>query len=162
MSGILECAVKMPVPDFANKNLFDPLGIKNLKWLFIPSGQAMTGGGLRLQSRDLLKLAQLYLNNGKWNGKQIVSENWIEQSITPHVQIDDETEYGYLWWLKSFGSNSKKYKAYYMSGNGGNKILVFPELNMCVVITSNNYNTRGMHEQTDELLSDYILRAIEE
>ncbi|HKI79962.1 MAG TPA: serine hydrolase [Ignavibacteriaceae bacterium] len=161
LGGIIKRASKTTVPDFAAKFLFDPLGIKIIKWQFIPTGLAMTGGGLRLQSRDLLKLVQLYLYKGKWNGKQIISKEWIERSIEPHAEIDDETKYGYLWWLKSFGNGSKKYAAYYMSGNGGNKVLAFPGLNMTVVITSANYNTRGMHEQTDKILSDFIMNAIE-
>jgi len=161
LGGVLKRGAKMPVADFAAKFLFNPLGIKKLEWQKTPTGLAMTGGGLHLKSRDLLKIAQLFLNNGTWNGKRIISESWIRQSTKPHAQIDDETEYGYLWWIKSFGKGAKKYSAYYMAGNGGNKVLVFPGLNMCVVITSTNYNTRGMHEQTDRLLSEYIIAAVE-
>jgi hypothetical protein len=76
------------------------------------------------------------------------------------VRIDDQTLYGYLWWLKSFKSGEKAYAAYFMSGNGGNKITVFPDLDMVVVITSTNYNTKGMHEQTEKLLTDYVLAAL--
>jgi len=115
-----------------------------------------------LKSRDLLKLRQLYLDNGVWNGNRIISENWVRQSSKPHARIDDETEYGYLWWLKSFKTGEKKFAAYYMSGNGGNKVVVFPQLNMTAVITSTNYNTRGMHQQTDMLLSEYILASVEQ
>jgi CubicO group peptidase (beta-lactamase class C family) len=149
------------VPDFAEKYLFTPVGIQEAKWQITPTGLAMTGGGLELRSRDLLKLGQLYANDGVWKGTQIVSENWVRESIKPHVQVDDETKYGYLWWLREFQSGDKKYSAYLMSGNGGNKVAVFPELNMVVVITSTNYNTKGMHEQTDRLLTDYILPSAE-
>jgi hypothetical protein len=85
----------------------------------------------------------------------------VKLSTQPHVRIDDDTDYGYLWWLKAFKSNGKGCPAFYMSGNGGNKIAVFPGLDMAVVITSTNYNTRGMHEQTEKLLTDYILAAVE-
>jgi len=115
-----------------------------------------------VQSRDLLKLAQLYLDGGMWKGEKIISKDWIKNSTKPHVEIDDETEYGYFWWIKSFWNKSIKYLSFYMSGNGGNKVEVIPELNMSIVVTSTNYNTRGMHEQTDSLISDYILAAIEE
>jgi hypothetical protein len=84
----------------------------------------------------------------------------VKQSITPQTRIDETTEYGYLWWLKSFRSKGgNKYPAFYMSGNGGNKVLGFPSLDMVVVITSTNYNTHGMHEQTEKMLTDYILPA---
>lgn len=155
LGAVVSRATHLPVERFAQRDLFDPLGITNLQWAFSPLGLAQTGGGLRLRSRDLLALAQLYLNGGEWNGRQIVPAAWVRQSTEPHVQIDDQTKYGYFWWLKNFGGSP----AYYMSGNGGNKIAVFPALDMVVVITSTNYSTRGMHEQTDRLLNDYIVPA---
>ena len=161
LGQVVERSVKMPVQNFAKKNLFDPLGIEKLDWKFSPLGEAQTGGGLGLRSRDLLKLGQLYLNNGVWNGKRIVSENWVKISTEPHVRIDAQTLYGYLWWLKSFKSGEHAYPAYFMSGNGGNKVVVLPDLDMVVVITSTNYNTKGMHEQTEKLLTDYVLAAVE-
>ena len=147
----------MPLVDFARKYLFEPLGISELDWQFTPLGSASTAGGLALRSRDLLKLGQLFADRGIWKGRRVISESWIRASITPHVKVDDGTEYGYFWWLKKFRS----IPAHCMLGNGGNKVCVFPSLNVTVVITSTNYNTRGMHEQTDKLLSDYILTAVQ-
>jgi CubicO group peptidase (beta-lactamase class C family) len=162
LSGVLERATKMPVPDFAMKNLFAPMGIEKADWKFSSLGLAQTGGGLGFQSRDLLKLGQVYLNGGVWNGSRIVSERWVKTSTQPHVRVEDqdETEYGYLWWLKKFKSGEKSYAAFCMLGNGGNKVAVFPGLDMVVVLTSTNYNTRGMHEQTEKLLTDYILASL--
>jgi CubicO group peptidase (beta-lactamase class C family) len=160
LGGVLERAAKAPVTEFAKKNLFTPLGVQKVDWKFSSLGLALTGGGLGLQSRDLLKLGQLYLNGGAWNGLRIVSERWVKTSTQPHVRIDEQTEYGYLWWLKSFKSGEKSYAAFFMSGNGGNKVTVFPDLDMVVVLTSTNYNTHGMHEQTEKLLTDYILAAL--
>jgi CubicO group peptidase (beta-lactamase class C family) len=77
------------------------------------------------------------------------------------VQIDDTTEYGYFWWLKSFGPPSAKVPAFYMSGNGGNKVVAFPSLDAAVVITSTNYNARGMHDVTDRLLNEFIVPAMQ-
>ena len=156
LGSALERAVHMPVAEYARKNLFEPLGIERAKWTFSPSGQAMTGGGLELTTRDLVTLAGIYLNKGTWNGKKILPAAWVETSVRPHMRIDDHTEYGYLWWIATFGSQP----AYYMTGNGGNKIVVFPKLDLVVAITSTNYNTRGMHEQTEKMLTDYILPAV--
>jgi len=161
LGGVLERATKMSVTEFATKNLFAPLEIQKTEWQFTPSGLAMTGGGLGLQSRDYLKLGQLYANGGVWNGSRVVSERWVKTSTKPHTQVDDETEYGYLWWLKAFKSGDKKFAAYLMQGNGGNKVAVFPELSMVVVITTTNYNVHGAHELTDRLLSEYILASVE-
>lgn len=162
LGGILEKATNMTVPDFAAKNLFVPLSIQKTDWQFTPTGLAMTGGGLGLMSRDYLKLGQLYLNKGIWNGKRLVSESWINESTRPHVQVDDETEFGYLWWLKSFGTGDKIFAAYLMQGNGGNKVVVFPELDLVVVITTTNFNVRGAHQLTDKILSEYILSALDQ
>lgn len=161
LGEMLERATKMPVPEFAMKNLFAPLGIRKADWQLTPTGLAMTGGGLGLQSRDLLKLGQLYASGGMWNGNRIVSESWVRTSTQPHVQVNDTTEYGYLWWLRQFKAGEEKFASYLMQGNGGNKVAVFPSLDMVVVITSTNYNTTGMHEQTDRLLTDYIIPAVE-
>lgn len=161
LGQVVERSAKTSVQDFASKNLFEPLGIKKVDWKLSPLGEAQTGGGLGLRSRDLLKLGQLYLNGGVWNGKRVVSESWVKVSTAPHVRIDDQTLYGYLWWLKSFKAGELAHPAYFMSGNGGNKVVVLPDLEMVVVITSTNFNTKGMHEQTEKLLTDYVLAAVE-
>ena len=121
---------------------------------------AQGGGGLELASRDYLKLGQLYLNGGTWNGARLLSSEWVKTSLRPHVEVDDDTLYGYLWWLRKFKTGERQVSAQLMQGNGGNKVALIPELDMVVVITSTNYNTRGMHQQTDRILSDYVLAAV--
>ena len=161
LSEVLEKTTGMRTDHYARKKLFRPLGITNVEWVYSPMNVPQTGGGLQLTSRDLLKIAQLYLDGGEWRGKRIVSEAWVRSSTQPHARIDEATEYGYLWWLKSFKSGEKSYPAFFMTGNGGNKVVAIPALDMAVVITSTNYNTHGMHEQTDKILTDYVLAAIE-
>jgi len=161
LSEVLEKTTGMRTDHYARKMLFRPLGITNVEWVYSPMNVPQTGGGLQLTSRDLLKIAQLYLDGGEWRGKRIVSEAWVRSSTQPHARIDEATEYGYLWWLKSFKSGEKSYPAFFMTGNGGNKVVAIPALDMAVVITSTNYNAHGMHEQTDMILTDYVLAAIE-
>jgi CubicO group peptidase (beta-lactamase class C family) len=127
--------------------------------VYSPLGLPMTGGGLRLRSRDLLKLAQLYLNGGAWNGTRVVSEEWVKESMRPHAQIDDATQYGYFLWLRSFGPKGKEHPVAFMSGNGGNKVAIVPDLDLVAVLTSTNYGAKGMHEQTDRLLAEYVIAA---
>jgi CubicO group peptidase (beta-lactamase class C family) len=160
LSEVLQKVTGERTDHYAQDKLFGPLGITDAQWVYSPMNIPQTGGGLRLTSRDLLKIAELYRNAGVWHGTRIVDEAWVKTSTQPHAQIDDETEYGYLWWLKTFKSGGKGYPAYFMSGNGGNKVAVFPGLDLSVVITSTNYGTRGMHEQTEKLLTDYILPAV--
>ena len=161
LSEVLQKATGQRTDRYAQAKLFGPLGITDVEWVYSPLNIPQTGGGLRLRSRDLLKISQLYLNGGLWNGKRIVSESWVKSSTTTHARIDDATEYGYLWWLKSFKPGEKSYPAFFMSGNGGNKAVAIPSLDMAVVITSTNYNTRGMHEQTEKILTVYILAAVQ-
>jgi CubicO group peptidase (beta-lactamase class C family) len=160
LSEILQKVTGTRADRYAQEKLFGPLGITDAEWVYSPLNIPQTGGGLRLTSRDLLKIAELYRSGGQWQGKRIVGETWVSVSTQPHARIDEETEYGYLWWLKSFKSAGKSYPSFFMTGNGGNKVAIFPGLDMAVVITSTNYNSPGMHEQTEKLLTDYILAAI--
>jgi len=159
LGGVLERATKTSVDKFAEQNLFAPIGIDKAQWQYIPTGTAMTGGGLGLRSRDLIKLGQLYLNGGKWDGKQVVSESWVKQSVAPHAQVDDDTNYGYLWWLRTSTAGNKKVSGFWMQGNGGNKVAVLPALDMVIVVTSKNYNMRAGHAPSDKLITDYILAS---
>src|ERR1700733_9985777 len=161
LSEVLQKATGARTDDYASQKLFQMLGITNVEWVYSPMNVPQTGGGLRLTSRDLLKVAQLYLNGGAWQDKRIVSEKGVHSSTKPHARIDETTEYGYLGWLKSFKSGPMSYPAFFMSGNGGNKVVAIPALDMAVVITSTNYNTHGMHEQTQKILTDYVLAAVD-
>jgi CubicO group peptidase (beta-lactamase class C family) len=161
LSEVLGKVTGMRTDRYAQEKLFGPLGITGVEWVYSPMNVPQTGGGLRLSSRDLLKIAQLFLDAGQWHGRRIVSEAWVKTSTAPHARIDEMTEYGYLWWLKSFKVGDKSYPAFFMSGNGGNKVVAIPALDMTAVITSTNYNSRGMHEQTDKILTEYVLGAVE-
>lgn len=84
------------------------------------------GGGLALSSRDLAKLGQVALDGGSFQGRRLVSADWIRKSRSPHARVDEKTEYGYLWWLRAFAPEHPTSKAFFMSRNGGNKVVVFP------------------------------------
>ena len=153
---LLQRATKQPVPDFAEAQLFQPLGIGPVGWQHLPTGEAMGGGGLGLRSRDLARLGQLYLSGGSWDGRRIVAESWIKASMAPHAQVDDDTEYGYLLWRKSFAGH----QAVFMSGTGGNKVFILPDLDMVVVITTTNYRLHGAHPLVEKLLTEHVLAAV--
>jgi CubicO group peptidase (beta-lactamase class C family) len=156
---VLERALKRPVPDFAREVLFAPLGITSVKWQFQPLGTAMTGGGLQLRSRDLFKLGQLYLDGGVRNEHRILSAEWVEKSLRPHANAREDTDYGYLWWLQTFHFHAHSLRSYGMYGTGGNKVLIFPDEALVVVITTTNYRVQGASALTDKLIVDYVLEA---
>jgi CubicO group peptidase (beta-lactamase class C family) len=146
---------------YSKNALFSKLGITDYHWQLTPMGVPMTGGGLGLKSRDLLKFGQLYLNNGKWENQQIISKEFVEKSTQANAEVGMfDYEYGYLWWMSQFGEDNKQ-KAYFMTGTGGNKVAVFPELELVVVLTS-TYFKGGMesHNQTAKLLDEYIVPEI--
>lgn len=156
-------AVRKPLPEFAQANLFEPLGITQVSWQFSPLGLAQGGGGLSLRSRDLLKLAQLYLDEGKSGDQQIVSAAWVRASATPRAQVEAEPkmDYGYLWWLMDLPlASGQTVQAVAMNGTGGNTVLYVPALNAAIVITTENYNVPGAPRLTLQLLTKSLLPAI--
>jgi len=160
LAGILVKATGVSVQAFADEALFQPLHISSGSWPVNPLGVAFTGGGLALTSADLLKLGQLYAQGGAWKGRQLVSENWVRESTRPHARVDERTEYGYLWWLRTFETSKRRVGGFLMQGNGGNKVAVFPGLGSVVAITSTNFGVPGMHEATDRMLSEHILPSL--
>jgi len=161
LGSVLERATKRSVPAFADETLFAPLGIDKPEWQSTPLGSAMTGGGLGLRTRDLLALGELYLDRGTWKGRRVVPAAWVERSVAPHARVDDGTEYGYLWWLRTLPRAGAAEKAWMMQGTGGNKVAVFPALGLVAVVTTTNYRERGAHDISDRVVSN-ILGAIAE
>jgi CubicO group peptidase (beta-lactamase class C family) len=160
LGPLLERAVHQSVPDFAREALFVPLGITQLRWQFQPTGPAMTGGGLNLRSRDLLKLAQLYLNGGLWNGRRVIPAEWVARSIAPHARAREDIDYGYLWWLPTYHAGGHTFTAFAMFGTGGNKVFVFPAQKLVIVVTTTNFRVAGAGNLTDRLLTDYLLPSL--
>ena len=161
LGPLLERATGQSVPDFARDNLFAPLEITHVRWQFQPLGPAMTGGGLNLRSRDLLRLGQLYLNGGTWNGRRVLSAEWVRRSTTPHANAREDTDYGYLWWLPTVHANGRDFKGYAMYGTGGNKVYVFPAEQLVVVVTTVNFHVAGAGALTERLLTEHVLPALE-
>lgn len=161
LGRVLERATGRSVQEFAREKLFEPLGITAVEWQLSPLGHAQTGGGLGLRGRDLLKLGQLYLDEGRWDERQIVPRAWVAKSIRPHARIDERNEFGYLWWLASAEVRGRPVSTQYMTGSGGNKVFVVPDLDLVAVITSENFGRADAHALSEQLMSEYILGSVE-
>jgi len=138
LSAILSKSSETSTLDFAKKYLFEPLGIQSAYWRQDPQGYYIGGFGLGLSARDLAKLGFLYLNNGYWNGRNIVSESWVNESTSQQIQavshpLYGEFQYGYQWWVKKV-DGCKSYRAW---GRRGQFIVVVPELDLVIAVTSN-------------------------
>lgn len=156
MGRIIEKATKMTLPEFATNTLFKDIGIKDFAWHFKPDpSSGETFCQVNLRSRDMAKFGLLYLNNGLWNGKQVISKEWIVQSLAKHSVVAG-LDYGYLWWTKYLDAQGVRYYGKLAQGNGGQKIYIFKELNLVTVITAGHYN---MQSSSNELNAKYILPA---
>ncbi|MCW5851069.1 MAG: serine hydrolase [Anaerolineae bacterium] len=131
LSPILQRATGMTALDFARQNLFAPLGIQNVIWATDPQGYNRGSEGIYLQPRDMAKIGYLWLNQGQWEGTQIVSRAWVEQSVKSHLKTDGNDDYGYAWWVMT-GDGAGQYAAV---GRGGQRIHVLPSANVIVVMT---------------------------
>ena len=156
LGALLERAAGEPIASFAMRELFAPLDINRAEWPMAPLGHTSTAGGLLLSSRSLLTLGTLFLNLGVHQGRRIVPEVWVRTSTRPHVRIDERTEYGYLWWLRELAG----VRSLYMTGMGGNRVHVFPDLDAVAVVTSANFGRRDAHALTDALLEDHVIPAL--
>ena len=134
---------------YAQKQLFGPLDISHYNWQYTPQHVVNTSGGLRINSLDLAKYGQLYVNNGSWNDKQLLPKDWVAQTFSHHLPIDgrENEYYGYLFWNKTYRSKGKDYETYYAAGNGGNHIHMFKEQQLVVVITATAYGSAYAHTQ---------------
>jgi len=137
-SAIVHKATGRPLDEFAREVLFEPLGISAVEWARV-KGDTDAGGGLRLRPRDMAKIGQLVLAGGRWNDRQIVSKDWIENSTTAKIKATDDQYYGYLWWLGRVGTNAGAVNWIGALGRGGQSIRIVPESNLVVAVTAGYY-----------------------
>lgn len=158
LGKIVEKASKQPLHEFAKKYLFDPLGTTDFKWDFIlDQNNQDEFGQLYLKPRDMAKFGLLYLNGGKWNGRQIISPDYISQSLAKHSVVDS-IDYGYIWWRESMTAGGVAYPGIAAKGNGGQRIFLWPEYNMVAVVTAGNYNTQS---PANKMLIECVLNGLE-
>lgn len=155
LSAIIRESTGMNELAFAQENLFEPLGISDVVWPFDPQGVNNHGwGDLKLTPHDMAKLGYLYLNEGRWDGKQIVSSEWVAAATSKHIRSDlrGHNGYGYQWWIRSSGDG------YSAVGRGGQRIFVLPDRKM-VVVTTNGMGGDAGHTQLERLLQSFIIPA---
>jgi CubicO group peptidase (beta-lactamase class C family) len=139
LAHIFRVATGQDVEEYAAKNLFAPLAIERFYWKRIPWGLADTEGGLYLERHDLAKIMLLFHQNGLWNGKQIVSADWVTASLAPSVTVSEKAgvKYGYKWWLYPYGKDDSR-QAFAGSGFGGQLPIVIPAYDIVMVFTAWN------------------------
>lgn len=151
LSMIIQNSAGMTMEEFARDNLFEPIGISDYTWGKDNLGFTTGGTGLALRSEDMLKLGQLFLQNGVWENKQVIPTNWVKDSTSSQIKIGPGINYGYQWWVRPNGM-------FNALGWGGQQIIVSPAQDLVIVFTS-GIRDAGWNTY-DDLIKTHILPSI--
>lgn len=161
IGAIIEEQSGMSLRDFANEKVFKPLGIKQFYWYTNEANQTVAAGTLYLSTLDFAKIGTLVVNQGKWGGKQIVQQAYVKELInrkaydlTDYWSLTDS--YGMFWYKKSRTINGQKFDYLWASGRGGNQLIVLPDQNMVIALTSTAYGPRYGHNRAYDVLGDVL------
>jgi CubicO group peptidase (beta-lactamase class C family) len=176
VGGALTTATRTWLPDLFDRNVAGPLQFGRYYWNISANGEGYQGGGAFVRPRDLLKIGQLYLGGGSWNGKRVVSPQWVKLSTSPYIQINPATtglsaeEFGnsyslsadgLTWHLFELRAKDRAYKGYEASGNGGQLVIVVPEAELAVGFTGGNYLQGGIWGRwRQEIVAQEIIGAL--
>ncbi|HEX5385803.1 MAG TPA: serine hydrolase [Gemmatimonadales bacterium] len=161
VGGIVRRVTGTWLPALFQRDIAEPLGFRDYHLDLTPTGEFYLGGGAYLRPRDLLKLGQVYLDGGAWRGRRIVSRAWVERSTTCQVYVASRCADGYDWHLNEIRAGDRVYREYEANGNGGQFLIVLPELDLAVVFTAGNYRRYGIWRTfRDELVPLYIIAAV--
>ncbi|ASG20481.1 serine hydrolase domain-containing protein [Nitrospirillum viridazoti] len=161
---IVECATGQSLDRLAQEALFGPLGIAAHSWRQLPGRHGTGQGNLSITARDAATIGQMVLNQGTHNGRRVISQRWLSDSLArihPIAASDPYADfYGYMWYAKDEPlGDGRIVPVHFASGNGGNKIYVVPSLDLVVAVTSSAYGKGyGQRRSQDILLS--ILKAM--
>jgi CubicO group peptidase (beta-lactamase class C family) len=160
LSAIMRKVTGHPLDEFVRANLLEPMGITGIEWNRI-RGDTDAGGGLRLKPRDMVNIGQLVLAGGNWNGRQLVSKAWIDDSMVKRTTASANYDYGYLWWLGRAPFNGREVRVLAALGRGGQSIRVVPDLDLVMAVTAGYY--QDYSEQSFALqrtVFDDVLRTL--
>jgi len=167
LAEIVKRKTGLPVDEYTGKNIFAPLGISAFKWVKINNTWPSAASGLRLRSRDMAKIGLLVMNNGKWNGKRIISPSLIAEATRKHFDLKDDFNdklisngYGYQMWHDGYRVGGRPVNVIYFSGNGGQVLSIDRENDIMTVVTAGNYNRRGLKHASWEIYPDLVFPAI--
>lgn len=162
IAGMVKNATSRWLPEFFDESVAGPLQFQTYHWNLMPNGDGYAGGGLHLRPRDELKLGQLYLGGGVWKGRRVVSHDWVERSTSRQSSFEPvfgvDHEYGFGWHLYHLKSADHTYRVYAAGGNGGQIIMVIPELDMVVGFNGGSYGEFSKwYKWQTELVPQFII-----
>ncbi|MFL6830457.1 MAG: serine hydrolase domain-containing protein [Sphingomicrobium sp.] len=160
--GMLEKIAGEPQAELFYRLLAKPMHMSNYHLFLQPTGQVYGGGGHHFTTRDFMKVTQLFLNGGKWEGRRIVSSEWVRRSSAP-LRVLSRTSgqtYGYLWNSVTYDYKGRKVFAYFPGGNGGQVAIGIPDLDLVVAFTGGNYADPVLFRSQREFVPEDILPAV--
>ncbi|MOA04177.1 6-aminohexanoate-dimer hydrolase [compost metagenome] len=162
LAAIIERTTGKKIDEFAGEYLFKPLGITKFQWTKYPNtNYPAAASGLRLTSRDLMKFGLLYSQKGKWQNKQILSVQWVEDSFKPYTDLPfDGGKYGYQFWIWPTDFQGKTVNMVTAVGNGDQRIFFNSALDVVIVVTAGNYNTWNVQKNALALVREFINPAL--
>ncbi len=138
----------------------EPLRISRYAWLTDPTGQPFGGGSMHFLPRDYAKLGQLMLNGGTWEGKRVLSPEFITQATRVHSRLGSRNRgYGYQWWVEEYAYQGGTIRSYAALGAGGNIVVVFPDLDLVVASNGGSYGSQGWRYFQTEFMPRFVLPA---
>ena len=165
VGGVVRNATSKWLPELFYEGFARPLQMQSYYINLMPTGEAYSGGGLYMRARDQLKLGQLYLAGGVWNGRRVVSDAWVKESVArratfPETKIDPNHGYGYAWHVRELKVGDRVFHDYFAGGNGGQNVIVIPELDMVIGFTGGSYGEFNKFFRWErELVPQYIIPA---
>ncbi|MGY0617897.1 serine hydrolase domain-containing protein [Lysobacter sp. A378] len=159
LGGAVRHATGRPLTELFRDWIARPMQMHGYHINLMPDDDAYLAGGIRLRPRDMLKLGQLYLDGGVWHGQRLVDAAWIDASVTRRTTLGPNHDYGYAWHLHHFRVQGHDYRAYAAEGNGGQFVIVVPELDLTVAITAGSYGEFSTWYPLQNLVTDYIIPA---
>jgi CubicO group peptidase (beta-lactamase class C family) len=158
---LIERGVGHAIHDYARSVLFDRLGLGPTEWRIGRDGETNFASGLAMRPRDLARIGQMLIDGGKADGLQVVPAMWLDDSFNPAVRINDRRQYGYHWYLSDAllerPEGRRRERMIAAFGNGGQRLFVFPGLDLVVVVTAGNYNSRDQGVGPARVLNDIVL-----
>lgn len=157
--GVITRAVNEPAVDLFDRLIARPMKIDRYTWPFNRGGQPYGAGGASFRARDFLKFGQLMLDGGTWNGRRILSRDFAKRSTSPLYPLG-RFRFGYLWWIHDYPYHDRTVRAFWAGGNGGQAVVVVPELGLVIATFGSNYNSAGSYYVQLDVIPKYVLPAV--
>lgn len=149
---VLEAVVSGSAEDFIRDELWGRMGVDNYHWQSDISGLPKSAAGSSIRSRDMLKMGMLILDEGKWQGQQLIPATFVERATSPLKHSYGNSSYGYFWWVEDIEVNGKNYRCKEGRGAGGQFIFMIPELDLIAVVTAHNQGMGDMRRTLPQRL----------